>query len=380
MTLNLSKLVLIALVVIGAIFGINFLLSKPMVIVPAGSSPGAATASVAPPVQPVAGASAAAAPYRAENLPAQKILAIPYHTFQSFNNCAPAALSIDLSYYGVNKTQQELAADLRPYNNPQGINDDKSTVPEELGEEARKFGLIPYYRVNGNIDLLRQFIAADIPVVLRTLLHDNENFAHYRVVKGYDNTTRELIQDDSYEGKNLRFSYDKFLTLWQQFNYEYLILVPPGKQAIAEGILGENLDPKVAWQGAVRTAEAELAKDPNDIRARFNLSKALYGTGDYKRSVQEFEKIDDKLPQIVLWYQMQPIQSYFELGDHEKVMEWANAILARNVSFEEMYILRGKVYLRQGRPELAKKEFEQAVFYNKNSKAAKEALASVATR
>jgi tetratricopeptide (TPR) repeat protein len=167
------------------------------------------------------------------------------------------------------------------------------------------------------------------------------------------------------------------LALWQQFNYEYLILVSPDKQAVAEGILGENLDPVASWQGAVRRAEEELARDSNDIRARFNLSVALYGVGDYKRSVEEFEKISSRLPQIVLWYQMQPINSYFELGDHAKVMSWANAILARNVSFSELYILRGKVYLQQGRPELAKKEFEQALFYNKNLKSAQEALSSV---
>jgi len=93
--------------------------------------------------------------------------------------------------------------------------------------------------------------------------------------------------------------------------------------------------------------------------------------------VAEFEKIDARLPQIVLWYQPQPIQAYLELGNHAKVLEWANKLLARNISYEEMYILRGKVYLEQNRPELAQKEFEQAVLYNQNSKAAQEALASV---
>ena len=375
MTLNLWKLSLILLLVAGVIFGANAIWNKPMIIVPAGGS--AAQVSPAAPTKPPAVSSAAAAPYQVANLPARKILPIPYHVFQSFNNCAPAALAIALSYYDIHKTQQELAADLRPYNNPQGINDDKSTVPEELGAEAAKFGLIPYYRANGNIDLLRQFISAGIPVVMRTLLHDNENFAHYRVVKGYNNTTRELIQDDSYENKNLRFSYDKFLTLWQQFNYEYLILVPPGKQAVAEGILGESLDPVASWQGAVRTASAELAQDPNDLRAGFNLSVALYNTGDYQGSVDAYEKVQSRLPQITLWYQIQPIQAFFEIGDYARVMSLTSAVLAKNISFSELYILRGKVYIEQGQPELAKKEFQQALFYNKNLKSAQEALTSV---
>ena len=372
MTLNLWKLGVLLILVAGVLFSIN-MINKPMVITPSDSP--ASGANVQPP--PVAGAAAAAAPYKVANLPERKVLTIPYHAFQSFNNCAPAALAITLSYYDVFKTQQELANDLRPYNNPQGVNDDKSTAPWELGEKAEEYGLVPYYRGNGSIDLLRQFIAADIPVVMRTLLHANEDFAHYRVAKGYDHVAREIIQDDSYEGKNLGFSYEKFQALWQQFNYEYLILVPSGKRAVAEGILGENLDAKVSWQGAVRTAEAELAADPDNLRARLNLSVAAYWVGDFERSVAEFEKIDDRLPQIVLWYQPQPIQAYLELGNHAKVLEWANKLLARNISYEEMYILRGKVYLEQNRPELAQKEFEQAVLYNQNSKAAQEALASV---
>ena len=65
-------------------------------------------------------------------LPSQKILPNDYHVFQTFNNCGPAALSMELSYYGINISQQELVQDLRPYQNPQGDNDDKSVTLDEL--------------------------------------------------------------------------------------------------------------------------------------------------------------------------------------------------------------------------------------------------------
>src|SRR5690242_6277849 len=133
MTLNLGKLFLILVIMTGAIFALWHVANQQIVIVPANNSQ-ASSATTSP-----SGGASVPAPYRNENLPEKKTLAIPYHTFQSFNNCAPAALSIALSYYGVNKTQQELMADLRPYNNPQGINDDKSTTPDELAEEAKKF-------------------------------------------------------------------------------------------------------------------------------------------------------------------------------------------------------------------------------------------------
>lgn len=310
--------------------------------------------------------------------PARKTLSNGgYHVFQSYNNCAPAGLSIALSYYGISKSQEALAAELRPYNNPQGVNDDKSTVPQELATKAREYGLVPYYRVNGDIDALKQFIALDMPVLMRTLLQADEDFAHYRVVKGYDDTTREVIQDDSYQGRDRRYSYDDFLDLWQEFNYEYLVLAPANKTGVVESILGEDIDPAVAYRNAARRAEDELALNPNDVRARFNLSTSLYGAGDYERAVEEFEKIESRLPQIKLWYQMQPIQAYFELGDHARVLALTEEILARNVSYSEMYILRGQVYLEQDRPDLARAEFEKAVFYNKNSETALAALAGV---
>ena len=39
-----------------------------------------------------------------------------------------------LSYYGVRESQQDLGRDLRPYQNPQGNNDDKSVTLAELAE------------------------------------------------------------------------------------------------------------------------------------------------------------------------------------------------------------------------------------------------------
>lgn len=311
-------------------------------------------------------------------LPAAKTIPTTYHVFQTFNNCAPAALSLALSYYGIHKSQEELANDLRPYNNPKGVNDDKSTTPDELGAKAEEYGLTPYFRANGSIDLLKRLIANDMPVVMRTLLEPNKDFAHYRVIKGYDDTTQEMIQDDSFQGKNIRYSYGEFLALWKPFNYEYLVLAPPDKREAIKAILGEEADERIAWQNAVRTAEEELLQDPEDIRARFNLSVALYYVGDYERSVNEFKKIESVLPKITMWYQIEPIRAYAALGDFGRVFVLSDKILSGgNPAFSELYILRGESYVAQGNTAAAKEEFEKAVLYNRNLKAAKEALASV---
>ncbi len=301
------------------------------------------------------------------NIPVSKILSNDYHIYQTFNNCGPAALSMALSYYGVNESQQTLGQQLRPYQNPQGDNDDKSVTLEELGEKAKQYGLIPYHRPNGNIELVKLFIAYDIPVVARTLLREGEDIGHYRVVKGYDDESQFFIQDDSLQGKNLSYAYESFTTLWKTFNYEYLVLVPNEKKQIAETILAEDTDSSVAWTKAVKNALTQLETDPDDVFVRFNLSVGLFNIGDYQRSVEEFEKVEARLPFRTLWYQIEPIQAYFELGNYQRVFQITDKVLNNwNRAFSELYFIRGQIYQKQGNSQAASQELEKAIFYNTN--------------
>ncbi|MBI2011939.1 C39 family peptidase [Candidatus Daviesbacteria bacterium] len=297
------------------------------------------------------------------------------HVFQTFNNCGPAALSMALSYYDKNITQEELGLQLRPFQVPGGDNDDKSVTLEELAEKSKEYGFIPFHRPNGNIELMKMFITYDLPIITRTLLKENEDIGHYRVIRGYDDLTNELIQDDSMQGKNLRYSFTNFNSLWKKFNYEYLVLVPGDMVEIAEAILGEDIDPKISWQKAVENSQKDLENNPSDLYARFNLSIALYHIGDYQGSIQEFEKVKNDLPFRTLWYQIEPVQAYFAVGDYTKVFEITDQILNyHNRAFSELYLLRGESYLNMDQKDLARAEFEKAVFYNQNLQAARSAL------
>ncbi|OGK42415.1 hypothetical protein A2954_01055 [Candidatus Roizmanbacteria bacterium RIFCSPLOWO2_01_FULL_37_12] len=314
-------------------------------------------------------------PVELVNPPQSKILENGYHVFQTFNNCGPAALSMALSYYGISVSQQLLGDELRPYQNPQGDNDDKSVTLEELGEKAKDFGLIPYHRPNGNIELIKKFITYDFPVVTRTLTKIDEDIGHYRIVKGYNDETKQIIQDDSLQNKNLWFSYENFSQLWKRFNYEYLVLIPGDKQEIAEAILGEDLDVKIAWQKALQQAQGKLAENEDDIYTRFNLSVALYEVGDYQRSVEEFEKVENQLPFRTLWYQIEPILAYYELGNYDRVFQITDRVLNKgNLAFSELYIIRGDILLKQSNSDLARQEYEKGLYYNQNLKVAKEKL------
>lgn len=269
-----------------------------------------------------------------------------------------------LSFYGINVSQQELGQDLRPFQVASGDNDDKSVTLAELAEKSKEYGFVPYHRPAGNAEIIKHFISNDMPVITRTLTKPNEDIGHYRVIKGYNDY--EFIQDDSLQGKNLRYSYEDFNELWKQFTYEYLVLVPPEKKKIAETILGRDVDPRNAWKKAARGATG------------LNLSVALYYLGDYQGSVKAFESVEHQLPFRTLWYQIEPILSYAALGDDDRVLSLTQQILDNyNRAFSELYIIRGDIFKKRGDMLAARREYEKAVHYNVNLKSARAALESL---
>lgn len=310
-------------------------------------------------------------------LPSSRVIPGELHVFQTFNNCGPASLSMLLSYYGMQVSQAELGNKLRPYQVPGGDNDDKSVMLSELAKESEERGFTAYHRPGGNVLLLKHFIANDIPVLVRTWLKSGEDIGHYRVIRGYDDTTGEFIQDDSLQGKNLRYSYDDLLSLWQAFSYEYVVIIPPGKEDLARTILSDDIDEKIAWQRTKEQLLGELKKDPDDVYNLFNMSVAMFHLGDYSQSVSYFEKVESRLPFRMLWYQIEPIEAYYRDGQYDKVLTITDTILNNhNRAFSELYYLRGLIYKERGQTRDSIREFELARKYNSNFQPAINELSS----
>jgi tetratricopeptide (TPR) repeat protein len=311
-------------------------------------------------------------------LPEQKTLQNDYQVYQTYNNCGPASLSMALSYYGINVSQNTLGQELRPFQNPQGNNDDKSVFITELSQKAMDYNLLAYHRPNGNVELLKQFINNDIPVITQTILTQSDDIGHYRIIKGYNDKTQQLIQDDSYQGPNLTYSYKDFNEIWAPYNHEYLIVAPKDKKQIIEQILGENIDATKAWQASADATKKRMDSNPEDINSGFSYVVSLYYLGRYQDAVSVYEKIKDKFPPRALWYQIEPIKAYYEIGQYKKVFEITDSILNNgNKAFSELYVIRGNSYLKQNNYEGAKAEFRKAILYNSNSKDAQLALKSV---
>lgn len=328
---------------------------------------------------PVPAASPEATPGISLAQPREKILLPGTRVaYQTFNNCGPATLSMILSYYDIDKTQKELGEEMRPYQHPQGDNDDKTIFPTEFVAWLEKFGLKAIYHPNGSIELLKLFLANEIPVVVKTWLRPDEDIGHFRIIRGFDEKAEVLIGDDSYFGPNRRLSYFDFMRMWQPFDYGYIPVYQPEKEEIVKAILGQEEDIEVAYWKAVNRAQKESQLDPDNIYPIFNLSTSYYHVGEYEKSVAEFEKVESRLPRRMLWYQIEPILAYKELKNYDRVFEISNWLFEHgNRAFSELYQIRGEIYLEKGDKEAAKREFELALEYNQNFQPAKDALLSL---
>lgn len=297
---------------------------------------------------------------------------------QSFNNCGPATLAMILNWHGVTVTQDELGNRMRPYQNATGDNDDKSVFFPEFIKEADRYNMASFHRVNGTEELLKTLVANKIPVMLRTWLHPDEDIGHYRIVRGYDDTAKVFIQDDSYEGPNIHYTYDELMTMWQPFNYEYMIVVPKDKEALVKSILGEEVDELVAHKNSITRAEKELTSNPNNPYPKFNIATSSYYLNDHKKTIELYEEVRNQLPGRMLWYQLEPIQAYQKDKQYDIVFNLTSNILNNNNrGYSELYQIRGESYLEQGNTAAARQEFEFALQYNTYFEPAKEKLNNI---
>ena len=220
-------------------------------------------------------------------LPAAVQLSGLRHYWQTWNNCGPATLAMNLSYYGSDPDQATVGAALRRHP------DDKNVGPEELAAYARSRGFYATVRVGGDAATARALLAAGIPLLIETWLEESpgDGLGHYRLLVGYDDAVQRWIAYDSYVGRNpvspdpaqyqgIYLDYAETEALWRVFNYTYVLIYPPERAAAVDAILGASLDPAVMWQARLVAAQAAVAADPDNPFTHFNLGSTLVEVGD----------------------------------------------------------------------------------------------------
>ena len=145
-----------------------------------------------------------------------KLSVQPFQETLHADMCGPASLKIVLNYYGVNKTEQELAklAHLIP---GLGI-DDKG-----IADAAMALGFNVEIKNEGNLKDIEEWLTKGVPVIVDWFTRGRKDYSdsevadgHYSVVFGLDDT--HIYLQDPEIGQERKMSRDDFMKVWFDFS------------------------------------------------------------------------------------------------------------------------------------------------------------------
>jgi len=302
------------------------------------------------------------------------------HEYQKFNNCAPASLSMVLSYWAWQGDQFQTRAYLRPSYEI----DDKNVNPFEIVNFVEQnTGFDALWRVGGDLPLLKRLLAAGFPVLIEKGLdpHDDAWLGHYQIISGYDDPSNRFLVYDSYEGPPEAYGvpYEVIGQFWRHFNFVYVLIFPPERAAEVQAILGPQSNASTNFQYAAQLALAETTSltGREQFFAWFNRGANLVYLQDYAAAAQAYDTAftlyaalpQEDRPWRLLWYQDGAYAAYYYTGRYQDVINLAHTTLI-NVDkpvLEETYYWRGMAREALGDREGAIEDLHRAYALNPNS-------------
>ena len=309
----------------------------------------AATPTVAPIDTPIPPTPTLAPP------PQQASLASPPYEKQTPNNCGPAALSMLLHMYGWSGDQKTISDVIKP------VNGDRNVNPEEMAYWVHNFAgwLRMEYRVGGDLETLQRLIAAGYPVMIEgtTALNPDDTgwpdddlwAAHYLLLTGYDDTAQTFTAQDPYRGPDKKVPYEQLESEWKPFNYLYLVVFLPEREAEVQALLGANWDRDLNRQNALAKAQAATAQDADDAFAWFNVGSNLVYFERYDEANAAYDQARQLgLPQRMFRYQFGPFIANFQANRTDDLLALTDYALQRTEMSEETWLWHGWALYRKG--------------------------------
>jgi len=240
-----------------------------------------------------------------------------------------------LSFWGWEGDQNDIAPITKP--NPR----DKNVMPYELAnfvEAETPFKSM--FRVGGDIELLKRFLAAGLPVIIEKGF-EGPNFdgwmGHYVLVTGYTDLKQTFTLQDSYYGPDQVMGYEDLERFWRAFNFTYLLIYPVDREADTISILGRQADKSLNDQYAAQKASDEIFSmtGRDQYFAWFNRGTNLVALQDYAGAAAAYDQAFTLYPSIqekerpwrMMWYQTGPYWAYFYSGRYQDVIDLATKTL-----------------------------------------------------
>jgi tetratricopeptide (TPR) repeat protein len=312
-------------------------------------------------------------------LPPAFSLPAPEWEKQDINNCGPSSLAMYLRYYGWDGDQFDISDIIKPERADRNVN------VEELAHYARNYAgwLITQYRVGGDVELLKTFVANGIPVMIEEGdeqdrdYHTNDDrwAGHFLLITGYDDDKQLFYTQDSFRQQNREVTYANTDSRWKTFNRVYILIFLPHQEELVKEILGPHWDVDYNRQHALEVAQTEINADPEDAFAWFNLGSNLVYFERYREAADAYDEARRiGLPHRMFRYQFGPFHAYYHSHRTEELMVVLDYALLLTSNSEEALLWRGWGLLRQGDTTGAIKAFRESYWANTQSFDAKYAL------
>ncbi|MBC7876144.1 MAG: C39 family peptidase [Anaerolineales bacterium] len=321
-----------------------------------------------------------------------------------WNYCGPANLTMALNFWGWKGDRDEVAKGVKPGSGELGKNfierglPDKNVMPYELvdyvNENTEYRALMRY---GGDQNLVKRLIAAGFPVVVEKGYYEADYtgkidwLGHYLFTTGYDDARGGFIVQDAYlvPGKDLLSEYPIYQEGWRSFNYVFMVVYPPDREAELMNVLGPWADEKWAIGHALELAEKDILTltDNNLFFAWFNKGTSHMAMQQYVDAATAYDQAfatyanwdinKANRPFRMMWYQTGPYFSYFYSARYQDVINLADTTLNDTIStptLEESLLWRGRAYYMIGNTQAAVDDYRAALAVHVNWPPAVQAL------
>jgi tetratricopeptide (TPR) repeat protein len=250
-------------------------------------------------------------------------------------------------------------------------------------------GMTSLIRFGGDLDLLKRMVAGGFPVVVEKGIYETDIngkyswMGHYAFVTGYDDTTGEIIYQDTYQpdpkknpGPNRHIKYGTFLEGWRAFDFVFVVVYPGDKENQVQSLLGPYADDQWASQHALSLAqmETQTLADIDRFFAWFNVGTShvallQYADAaiayDYAFNVYAGLDVNDSVrPYRMMWYQTGPYKAYYYTNRFADVINLADTTLNDTIAepdLEESLYWRGRAYYMAGKTDLAVSDYRDSL-------------------
>lgn len=313
---------------------------------------------------------------------------------QSMNNCGPATLSMNLSYYDWGKDQNAVGAVVKP--NGKDVN----VMPYELVDFVNQHtDLRALWRYGGDLQTIRALLNIGLPVMIEKSfepydLRKEGWMGHYNLVVGYDDERQSLTVQDSYlmihtpwgleiprdmwdTFIGFDFSYSELEQAWRSFNFVFIVVYPPEKEKEVLNTIGVLANEEAACRSAYERAMQETSST-TEVRdqffAWFNAGTSLVCLQDYGNAASAYDSAFEIYPDIhynsrpyrILWYETGPYPAYYYSERYQDVIDLADQTLeyVAEPVMEESYYWRALSYNALGNTTRAVDDLRTSLKYH----------------